>query len=311
MPRVIWKGAISFGLVHVPVALYPASQEIGIDFDWLDRRSMDPVGYKRVNKRTGREIALDDIVKGIKQDHGDYVVLSDEEIKAAYPVSTRTIEIERFVPASEIAFTYLERPYYLAPIGRGDKVYALLRDAIAAAGVIGIARVVMHNKERLAALIADGEALLLNTLRWSEEIRPRSEIAFPPAGKGAAKPKEGEMRMAVRLIRDMSGAWRPSDYADKFTHAIHALAAQRVKAGGTERVTTLEGNATPATSNVVDLAELLKKSLAARKPAAHRAKADAAPTQASAGRAVGRKATPAKAAKAAKAANAARARRAA
>jgi DNA end-binding protein Ku len=87
MPRVIWKGAISFGLVHVPVALYPASQEIGIDFDWLDRRSMDPVGYKRVNKRTGREIALDDIVKGIKQDHGDYVVLSDEEIKAAYPVS--------------------------------------------------------------------------------------------------------------------------------------------------------------------------------------------------------------------------------
>jgi DNA end-binding protein Ku len=87
MPRVIWKGAISFGLVHVPVALHPASQEIGIDFDWLDRRSMDPAGYRRVNKRSGKGIARDGIVKGIKQDDGDYVVLSDEEIKAAYPVS--------------------------------------------------------------------------------------------------------------------------------------------------------------------------------------------------------------------------------
>ena len=97
MPRIIWKGAISFGLVHVPVALYPASQEIGIDFDWLDKRTMDPVGYKRINKRTGKEIDRDDIVKGIKQPDGEYVVLSDEEIKEAYPVSTQTIEIETFV----------------------------------------------------------------------------------------------------------------------------------------------------------------------------------------------------------------------
>jgi DNA end-binding protein Ku len=172
---------------------------------------------------------------------------------------------------------------------------------MASAGVIGIARVVIHNQERLAALVAEGDALLLNTIRWAEEIRPRSEIAFPPA----AKPKEGEMKMAVQLIRDMSGAWKPSDYADKFTHAIHALAAQRVKAGKTEKVTSLEGDATPATSNVVDLAELLKKSLETRKPSAHRAKADATATQASAARTVGRKAAPARPAKAAKARRAA------
>jgi len=116
---MIWKGAISFGLVNVPVALYPASQEIGIDFDWLDKRTMDPVGYKRINKRTGKEIDRDDIVKGIKQPDGDYVVLSDEEIKQAYPVSTQTIEIETFVHADEIPFTYLEKPYYLAPVARG------------------------------------------------------------------------------------------------------------------------------------------------------------------------------------------------
>ena len=102
MPRVIWKGAITFGLVHVPVALYPASQQVGIDFDWLDKRSMDPVGYKRINKRTGKEIQSDDIVKGIKQDDGDYVILGEDEIKAAYPKSTQTIEIEAFVKASEI-----------------------------------------------------------------------------------------------------------------------------------------------------------------------------------------------------------------
>jgi DNA end-binding protein Ku len=298
MPRIIWKGAISFGLVHVPVALYPASQEIGIDFDWLDKRSMDPVGYKRVNKRTGKEIERDDIVKGIKQADGDYVVLSEEEIKAAYPISTQTIEIERFVAASEIPFTYLEKPYYLAPIGKGEKVYALLRDAMAAAGVIGIARVVMHTKERLSALIPDGAALLLNTIRWAEEIRPRSEIEFPPAGKGATQAKESELKMAGQLIRDMSGEWNPDDYADKFTHAIHDLAAQRVKAGKTEKVTSLEGEAAAPASNVVDLTELLKKSLASRKGASRNK--GAAKAESTAARTPARRAAPAKASKNAK-----------
>ena len=130
MQRAVWKGAISFGLVHVPVALYPASQDVDIDFDWLDKRSMDPVGYKRVNKRTGKEIQKEDIVKGIKQADGDYVLLSDDEIKAAFPKSTQTIEIESFVKASEISFFLLERPYFLEPIGKGDKVYALLREAM-------------------------------------------------------------------------------------------------------------------------------------------------------------------------------------
>ena len=266
MPRIIWKGAISFGLVHIPVALYPASQEIGIDFDWLDKRTMDPVGYKRINKRTGKEIDREDIVKGIKQPDGNYVVLSDEEIKEAYPVSTQTIEIETFVRAGEIPFTYLEKPYYLAPVAKGEKVYALLRDAMAQAKVIGVARVVMHTKERLAALIPDGDALLLNTIRWAEELRPRDEIAFPAEGKGAAKPKEGELKMALQLIRDMTGEWKPAAYTDKFTSAIHALAAQRVKAGATEKVTPLEdAGAAPGSGNVVDLTELLKKSLASRK----------------------------------------------
>ena len=266
MPRVIWKGAISFGLVHVPVALYPASQDVGIDFDWLDKRSMDPVGYKRINKRTGKEIDGDDIVKGIKQEDGDYVVLSEDEIKAAYPKTTQTIEIETFVKASEISFTYLEKPYYTAPVGKGEKVYALLREAMLDAGVIGIARVVMHSKESLAALIPDGAALMLNTIRWADEIRSRDEIPLPAAGKG--KLKESELKMARQLIGDMTSKWRPDAFADEFTSAIHALAAQRVKAGKTEKVAVIEADAVPAAaSNVVDLTELLKRSLETRKPA--------------------------------------------
>jgi len=182
MPRVIWKGAITFGLVHVPVALYPASQDVGIDFDWLDKRSMDPVGYKRVNKRTGKDIQADDIVKGIKQDDGDYVILSEEQIKAAYPKSTQTIEIESFVNASEMPFTLMDTPYYLEPVGKGEKVYALLREAMIEAGVIGIARVVMHTKEHLAALIPSGAALVLNTLRWAARSAPwRSSSCRPRA----------------------------------------------------------------------------------------------------------------------------------
>ncbi len=207
MPHAIWKGAISFGLVYVPVALYPASEESGIDFDWLDKRSHDPVGYKRINKRTGKEMKSEDIVKGIKQDNGEYVILSEDEIREAYPKSTQTIAIETFVKAGEISFTQLERPYFTAPVGKGDKVYALLREAMREAGVIGIARVVMHTKERLAALIPDGEALMLNTIRWASEIRSRDALEFPPAGKG--KLKEGELKMARQLIGDMTSPWKP------------------------------------------------------------------------------------------------------
>ena len=263
MPRVIWKGAISFGLVHVPVALYPASQEVGIDFDWLDKRSMDPVGYKRVNKRTGKDIQAEDIVKGIKQDDGDYVVLSEDQIKAAYPKSTQTIEIECFVKASEIPFTLLETPYYLEPIGKGEKVYALLRESMFEAGVIGIARVVMHTKEHLAALIPSGAALVLNTIRWASEIRPVADLKLPAEGKTAAGLKPAELKMAAQLISDMTAPWKSGNYSDKFSTAIQELVGKKVAAGQTESVTPLEdAPAEASASNVIDLTELLAKSLA-------------------------------------------------
>jgi len=265
MPRVIWKGAISFGLVHVPVALYPASQESGVDFDWLDKRTMDPVGYQRVNKRTGKLIDAANVVKGIKQSGGDYVVLTDEQIKAAYPETTQTIEIEAFVQASEIDFTLLEKPYYLEPIGKGEKVYALLREAMHAAAVIGIARVVMHTKEHLAALVPSGAALVLNTIRWAAEIRPLDELKLPPPGTGAAGLKPAELKMAAQLISDMTAPWKAQQYEDKFSVAIQALVDRKVAAGDTATVLPLEHDSGEArSSNVVDLTELLARSLAKR-----------------------------------------------
>ena len=267
MPRVIWKGAISFGLVHVPVALYPAAQDSGIDFDWLDKRTMDPVGYKRVNKRTGKPIEAENVVKGIKQADGDYVVLSDEQVKAAYPKTTQTIEIEAFVKASEIDFILLEKPYYLEPIGKGEKVYALLREAMLAAGVIGIARVVMHTKEHLAALIPSGGALVLNTIRWAAEIRDIDELKLPAAGTSSAGLKPAELKMAAQLISDMTAPWKSQDYADKFSAAIQTLVDKKVASGDTETVTPVEQDSGDTRqSNVVDLTELLAKSLARREP---------------------------------------------
>ena len=265
MAHAIWKGAISFGLVHVPVTLYPASSEVGIDFDWLDKRSMDPVGYKRVNKKTGKELEKDHIVKGVKVDSGDYVVLSDEEIKAAYPKATQTIEIESFAHATEIPFIQLEKPYYLEPVAKGEKVYALLREAMLQAGVIGIARVVLHTKEYLAALVPAGPALMLNTLRWSEEIRPWVDLKLPPEGRSSLK--DAELKMAKQLIDDMTHTWKPDAHSDRFTKSIHALVAKKVEAGATFEVESMEGAAPTTVSNVVDLTALLRQSLGKTKGA--------------------------------------------
>jgi len=288
MPRAIWKGAITFGLVHLPVALHPASHEEEIDFDWLDKRSMDPVGYKRINKRTGREIDKDHIVKGVRQDNGDYVVLSEQEVAAAYPRRTQTIEMEAFVDARELAFVYLERPYFLEPVDKGQKVYALLRRAMAQAGVVGIARVVMHTKEHLAALIASDTALMLNTLRWSNEVRAADGLDIAPAS--AAGLKDTELKMAGQLIKDMTTRWNPAQYSDRFTEAIHALIARKVKAGRTHTVEPFEPALEPA-SNVVDLTELLRRSLGTKNKsrAAAPAKAPAKTARKTAARKTARK----------------------
>jgi len=266
MARVIWKGAISFGLVHVPVALYPASQETHVDFDWLDQRSMDPVGYQRINKRTGKPVAKDHIVKGVKLDDGQYVVLSDEEIRAAFPRSTQTIAIEAFVKNSEVDFVLLERPYYLEPLGKAQRVYALLREAMHDAGVLGVARLVMHSKEHLALLIPSGSALMMDTIRWPGDIRGVEDLQIPPAGKNANKLTAGELKMAAQLIESMTVAWQGDAYVSSFDQAIHQLVSAKAQAGQAYEVTAVEEPAQTAglSTSVVDLTQLLARSLEKR-----------------------------------------------
>jgi DNA end-binding protein Ku len=265
MARAIWKGAISFALVHVPVSLYPAVQDSGIDFDWLDRRSLDPVGYKRYNKRTGRELKPQDIVKGIRQPNGEYVVLSDAEVKAAFPKSTQSIDIESFVKAQDVPPTMFERPYFVEPAGKSEKVYALLRDAMTEAGVIGIASIVMHTKEHLVALVPSGRVLMLNTMRWTSELRSPSGLKFPGQGLPAASIKPGERRMAARLIAEMSSPWKSERHSEHFSTAIRGLVRRKLAAGQAKAVKPLEeAPAEQRPSNVIDLTELLAKSLSGR-----------------------------------------------
>ncbi len=260
--RALWKGAISFGLVHIPVALHSATSEQGINFDWLDKRSMDPVGYKRINKKTGKEIDREDIVKGIEYEDGQYVILSQEELSAAYPKTTQTIEIETFVSNTDIPFIYLERPYYVAPINKGAKVYALLREILRKTQRVGIARVVIQTKQHLAVLVPSGPVLVLNLLRWGNEIRNWENLDIPVEGTKAVAISEKELKMAEQLINDMSSTWNPEAYRDSFKDEIMKLVHQKVEKGDLQSVIQPEQAETPSGgAQILDLTELLQRSL--------------------------------------------------
>ncbi len=271
MPRAIWKGAISFGLVHIPVSLVSATSSQGVDFDWLDKRSMDPVGYKRINKATGKEINKENIVKGVAYEKGRYVVLSEEEIRSAHPKSTQTIEIIAFVASDQIPLQNIDTPYFLAPDKRGGKVYALLRETLKKTGKVALANVVLHTKQHLAALMPLESALVLVMLRWPAEVRSLDELEL---GSDVIKPTlaKGELDMAKRLVQDMSADWQPDEYRDSFQEKIMALVEKKAKAGKIEDVESTEGSEERKSADVIDLTELLKRSLAgkpaAKKPAA-------------------------------------------
>ncbi|KTC18419.1 DNA repair protein [Pseudomonas marginalis ICMP 9505] len=278
MPRAIWKGAISFGLVHIPVSLVSATSSQGVDFDWLDKRSMDPVGYKRINKTTGKEVSKENIVKGVAFEKGRYVVLSEDEIRSAHPKSTQTIEIIAFVAGDQIPLQNIDTPYFLAPDKRGGKVYALLRETLKKTGKVALANVVLHTKQHLAAVMPLDSALVLVMLRWPAEVRSLDELEL---GADVTKPSlaKGELDMAKRLVEDMSADWQPDEYRDSFQDKIMALVAKKAKAGKIENVEDQEDSETRQSADVIDLTELLKRSLAgkpaakttAKKPAAKKA----------------------------------------
>ncbi|AIV56198.1 Ku protein [Burkholderia pseudomallei] len=261
MARMIWKGAISFGLVHVPVQLYPATRTVKPSFRLLDKRSLDPVGYRQINKRTGKAVPREDIVRGYEYEKERYVILTDEEIRAANPESTQTVDILTFVDDEAVSFLYLDTPYYLVPDRGGEKVYALLRDALKRSGKIGIALVVMRDRQHLGAVIPVGPLLALDTLRWQDELRPLAEIDAPAADAKKAGVSAREFEMAAKLIDDMSGDWSPDDYHDTFRDDILALVDRKVREGRVEEIAQEDTAPARRTADIVDLTELLKRSL--------------------------------------------------
>lgn len=279
--RTLWKGAISFGLVHIPVTLHSATAENRMKFNLLDKQTMSPVGNRQVNKATGEAMAREEVVKGFEVEKDQYVVLTPEEIKAALPRSTQTIEIEAFVERDQLPSVYFHKPYYVSPGGKGgQKPFALLRETLQRTGKVGIARVVISTKQHLAALIPRGNGLVLNLLRWEDEVRDVAGLAWPGED---VKVSAGELKMAEQLVAAMAGEWQPDLFHDEFREKLMELVERKRDEGGLRAVAPLPGEEEVAASaEVIDLTELLRRSLkgnaapaAARKGPARREEAAA------------------------------------
>jgi DNA end-binding protein Ku len=261
MPRSLWKGAISFGLVNVPVELHSANKASGeLDLTMLDRRDLSPVGFRRYNKSTGEEVPWAEVVKGYEYEDGKYVVLGEEDFRRANPEASRTVDIVAFVELAEVPPTYFEQPYYLAPGKRGEKAYALLRETLRKSGKAGIATVVIRTKQYLAALFPQEDLLVLNTLRYQDELKKPSSLEVPGA-KVTAK----ELDMAMRLVEDMSDEWKPEAFKDTYREDLLKRVEEKIKAGQTEEIPEPEkAKGRKGGGEVIDLMSLLKKSIEKR-----------------------------------------------
>jgi len=263
MSRVLWKGAISFGLVHIPVELYSAEERNSFDLTMLDRRTMKPVGFKRYNKETGEDVPWDEIVKGYEYEKDRYVVLTDEDFKRANVEATQTIDILSFAQQDQIPPMYFETPYYLSPDKRGHKGYALLREILKQTGKIGIANVVIRTKQYVAALIPVDDVIVMNTLRYANELRAPTDVDVPSSNLKVVGVKEREIEMARRLVEEMNETWNPEAFHDTYHEDLMALIEKRIETGQTEVVTLPdeEEEKQPAKGELIDLMALLKRSV--------------------------------------------------
>ena len=257
--RTLWKGAISFGLVHIPVTLHSATAEHRVKFKLLDKETMNPVGNRQVNKATGEAMQKEEIVKGFEYEKDQYVTVSPDEIKAALPKSTQTIEIEAFVDGGQISTVYYNKPYYVAPASKGQKPYKLLLETMKRTGKVGIARVVISTRQHLAALVPAGGGLVLELLRWSDEVRDTAGLPLPDADTTVT---EKELKMAEQLVDELVDKFKPDLFHDEFRDKLQQLVEAKVKAGeGEHIVRPLEGEEIQGSADVIDLTELLRRSL--------------------------------------------------
>ena len=255
MARAIWKGSISFGLVNIPIALYPATRREELKFRLLRKSDLSPVNYKRVAEKDGKEVSWDEIVKGYEYEKGKYVVLNDEDFERVDLEATQTVDIQDFVDQEEIDPMFFYKPYYLEPQKGGDKAYALLRDALKNSKKVGIAKVVIKTRQYLAGVKPEDGALVLELMHFADELADSEKLHLPKKVEMGKR----EMTMAKSLIDSMASKWNPEKYHDDYREALMEVIEEKVEAGGKE--IEEKTRKAPKPTKVIDLVSVLQKSL--------------------------------------------------
>src|SRR5437870_8115701 len=253
--RAIWKGSISFGLINIPIALYPATKKEELRFRLLRAKDLSPVNYKRVAEKDGKEVPWDEIVKGYEYEKGKYVVLKDEDFQRVDLEATQTVDIQDFVEVDEIDPMFFYKPYYLEPQKGGDKAYILLRDALSETNKVGIAKVVIKTRQYLAGVKPEDGVLILELMHFAEELADSDQLHVPKK----IEPGKREINMAKALIDSMSSKWNPEKYRDDYREALMEVIEEKVEAGGKE--IEEKPKKAPKPTKVIDLMSVLQKSL--------------------------------------------------
>ena len=254
--RPIWKGAISFGLVNIPITLYPATRREELRFHFLRKGDLSPINNKRVSEADGKEVAWEDIVRGYEYEKGKFVLINDDDFARVDVEATQTVDIQEFVELEEINPMFFSKPYYMEPGKGGAKAYALLREVLRGTKKVGIAKVVIKTREHLAAVKAQGDALVLELMHFSSEIIDSGELHVP----GETKVGKKEAVMAKQLVESMSGKWESEKYKDDYKEALMKVIEKKVAAGGKDVAKPRKTKGVKAT-NVIDLVAVLQQSL--------------------------------------------------
>lgn len=260
MPHAIWKGNITFGLVSIPVSLYSGEIKSDLAFHLLDGRDMAPVRNKRVNERTGEEVPWEEVNKGYQLEDGRWVVVTDDDLRAANVEATQTIDIVGAVCVEDIPVEYFTKAYFLEPMKPGRKAYALLRETLARAKRAALARIVIRTRQHMAALVPHGEMLLLEVLRFPYEIRETAELDLPSADLEKEGVTQAELGMAEQLVASMETTWRPEEYADSYRDDLLALIRKKAETGAVDAPPPAEFE--PG-AEIIDIASLLRRSVEA------------------------------------------------
>jgi DNA end-binding protein Ku len=273
--RPIWKGAISFGLVHVPVTLYSMEKANDLSFKLLDSRTKSTVKYQRVNELTGEEVPWDKIVKGYEYSKNNFIVMTDEDFKNAAAEATQLIEIENFVDKNEVTEEYFDKPYMLVPQKKAEKGYVLLREILEKSNRVGIAKVVIRTREYLAAMIPKGPGLMLNLLRFSQEIRQVDEFELPEEKPETYRVTDKELQLAQDLVDAQTVKWDPEAYKDEYRDKLMAWIELKAEKGEVEPIEKPDEEGVETATNVIDLVDLLRQSVQGKKSEEKETKAPA------------------------------------